>query len=71
MSDGEILKHLFEEFCANNVGKNYDLEMWQYDGSTNQFFVKSVGDFAREDMLELQAFLRNGVKKVLVNEVLT
>jgi len=69
-NDDEIIKELFDEYLLIHREENYALEIWQYDRTTTQLFVTSVGDFTDEIRKDLQNYLRQGVKKVLVNEVI-
>jgi hypothetical protein len=69
MSSKDLVEYAFNEYMVMNVAREYDAEIWQYDGPTNQLFLTVVGKFSDEDRRHMQSHIREYVQKILINSM--
>jgi hypothetical protein len=67
MKIAEILNDAVNEYMILDLDRNFEVEIREYDGVTNQLFLWVVGDMTEQDRRDLQEYLRSDVPKLLIS----
>jgi len=67
MKIAEILNDAVNEYMILDLDRNFEVEIREYDGVTNQLFLWVVGDMTEQDRRDLQDYLRSDVPKLLIS----